>query len=172
MQAETVVFQTATKPARNPLAASLERPMNERVIKIKSYTDIESLKTFILRKLNLIDHKKNSVEEFDNRLKNYFDRNQSLKIILQFNRANLKKEIRFNMSFTKGPVLPYSDNFEMGNPLNRWLFETIPRTSDEIQKEEFDFERSYKDKLKTLYNFLDNLQLLTNQHICIKSIEN
>src|SRR5690349_297229 len=104
--------------------------MNERIIKIASYTDLESLKKFILQKLNLVDHKKDHVQEFDERLKNYIDRNKSLKIVFEFDRDKLEKDFRLQLSLTRFQQ-PCPDNFELGNPHNRWLHEPIIRTGEE-----------------------------------------
>jgi len=141
--------------------------MNERIIKIVSYTDMESLKMYILQKLNLVDHKKDCINEFYERLKNYIDRNKSLKIVLQFDRDKLEKDLKFKLSLTRFQQ-PFPDNFEMGNPHNRWFFDPIIRTEEEAKKEELEFEKSYQDKLLTLNQFLDRLEQIGNGQIIIK----
>lgn len=141
--------------------------MNERIIKIVSYIDMESLKMYILQKLNLVDHKKDCINEFYERLKNYIDRNKSLKIVLQFDRDKLEKDLKFKLSLTRFQQ-PFPDNFEMGNPHNRWFFDPIIRTEEEAKKEELEFEKSYQDKLLTLNQFLDRLEQIGNGQIIIK----
>src|SRR5687767_1933392 len=103
--------------------------MSDRTIKIRSYGVIESLKMFILQKLNLVDHKTDYVKEFYERLKNYIDRNKNLKITFQFDRRKLEKDLKFNLSLTRSQQ-PYPDNFEMGNPHNSWLYDPIVRTEE------------------------------------------
>lgn len=132
-----------------------------------SYTDMESLKMYILQKLNLVDHKKDCINEFYERLKNYIDRNKSLKIVLQFDRDKLEKDLKFKLSLTRFQQ-PFPDNFEMGNPHNRWFFDPIIRTEEEAKKEELEFEKSYQDKLLTLNQFLDRLEQIGNGQIIIK----
>lgn len=142
--------------------------MNNRVIYLKRYTDIESLKRFILQKLDLIDHKKESVTEFDDRLKSYINRNQNLKIIFQFDRNNLENDLKFKLSLTNRVDLPYPDNFELGNPHNRWFFDPIVKTEEEIEREKIEFEKGFQKELVTLKEFLDKLEQLGNGQICIK----
>lgn len=141
--------------------------MNERIIKIASYTDIESLKMFILQKLNLVDHKKDNVKDFQERLKNYVDRNKSLTITFQFDRDKLEKDLMGKLSLTRFQQ-PYPDNFEMGNPHNRWFYYPIIRTEEEAKREELEFEKSYQDKLLTLNQFLGILEQIGNGQIFIK----
>jgi hypothetical protein len=141
--------------------------MNERIIKIASYTDIESLKMFILQKLNLVDHKKDNVKDFQERLKNYVDRNKSLTITFQFDRDKLEKDLMVKLSLTRFQQ-PYPDNFEMGNPHNRWFYDPIIRTEEEAKREELEFEKSYQDKLLTLNQFLGILEQIGNGQIFIK----
>ena len=141
--------------------------MNERIIKIASYTDIESLKMFILQKLNLVDHKKDNVKDFQERLKNYVDRNKSLTITFKFDRDKLEKDLMVKLSLTRFQQ-PYPDNFEMGNPHNRWFYDPIIRTEEEAKREELEFEKSYQDKLLTLNQFLGILEQIGNGQIFIK----
>ena len=122
---------------------------------------------YILQKLNLVDHKKDCINEFYERLKNYIDRNKSLKIVLQFDRDKLEKDLKFKLSLTRFQQ-PFPDNFEMGNPHNRWFFDPIIRTEEEAKKEELEFEKSYQDKLLTLNQFLDRLEQIGNGQIIIK----
>jgi hypothetical protein len=160
--------KSASSPSAKTLAARQDRQMNEKVIKIRSYNDIESLKMFILQKLNLVDHKKDYVTEFNERLKSYIHRNQNLKVVLQYDQDSLEKEIKFKMKLANIVDQPYPDNFEMGNPHNRWFFDGIPKTAEESKKQEVEFERIFQDKLKTLYYFLDEIRQLADQQICIK----
>lgn len=118
--------------------------MDCKVIKIKSYNDIESLKIFILQKLKLVDYTKDYVAEFEERLKNYIDKNKNLTVLFQFDIQKFEKDLKFNLSLTDRP---YPDNFEMGNPLNRWIFESIPKTTDEMNIEAIDSQAKCIDKL-------------------------
>ena len=140
--------------------------MNERVIKI-GYTDVESLKMYILQKLKLVDHKKDYINDFYERLRNYIDRNKGLKITIQFDREKLEKDLKFKLSLTRFQQ-PFPDNFELGNPHNRWFYDPIIRGEDETKGEELQFEKSYQDKLSTLSQFLDKLEQVGNGQILIK----
>lgn len=143
--------------------------MDSKVIRINSFSDIESLKVFILQKLKLIDYKKNYVAEFDERVKNYIDRNKNLKIVLQFDSEKLEKDIKFYLSLTNRKPEPYPDNFEMGNPLNRWFSNSTMKTENEIDKEEVLLQRNFQDKLAEIKIFLDNLEKLGDRQICINN---
>jgi hypothetical protein len=141
--------------------------MSDRIIKIGSYGDVESLKMFILQKLNLVDYKTDYVKEFYERLRNYIDRNKNLKITFQFDRGKLEKDLKFKLSLTRSQQ-SYPDNFEMGNPHNRWLYDPIVRTEKEARTEEMEFEKSYQDNLSTLNEFIHRLEQLGNGQIFIK----
>jgi hypothetical protein len=69
--------------------------MNERIITIRKYSDIESLMTFILQKLKLVDRKNDYVNGFNDRLKECIDRDQSLKITIQVDRGKLERDLKF-----------------------------------------------------------------------------
>jgi hypothetical protein len=142
--------------------------MNNRIINLKSYTGIESLKRFILQKLNLVDYKKDSIAEFDNRIKNYIERNKNLELILQLNRTEIEKDLRFRISLTSKANQPYPENFEMGNPHNRWLYDPIIKTEEETKREELELEKVLQDKLVILDNFLRKLRQLGSGKIIIK----
>lgn len=142
--------------------------MNERTIYLKRYNDTDSLKRFILQKLNLVDHKKDSVAEFDERVRSYIDRNKNSRIVFQFDRDKLVKDLEFNLSLTNRVGQPYPENFEMGNPHNRWLFDPIVKTEEQIEKEKIEFEKMLQYKLVELNSFLDQLRQLGKGQIDIK----
>ncbi|MES2813040.1 MAG: hypothetical protein V4670_11265 [Bacteroidota bacterium] len=143
--------------------------MDNKVIRINDYNDIESLKVFILQQLKLVDYKKNYVAEFDERVKNYIDRNKNLIIVLQFDCDKLEKDIKLYLSLTNGKPEPYPDNHEMRNPLNRWFSNSTIKTEDEIDKEEALSQRNLQDKLAEIKNFLEKLEKLGNGRICINN---
>lgn len=142
--------------------------MNQRVISFKKYTDIESMKAFILQRLKLSDHKKDSNYEFYDRLKNYIDRSENLKIIIQFDREKIENDLRFKVKLENTDQEPYPDNFEMGNPLNRWLYDPIIRTEGEARQEEMKINKILKDRLLTFNNFLERLQEIGKGKVLIK----
>ncbi|MCZ8217097.1 MAG: hypothetical protein O9262_12700, partial [Cyclobacteriaceae bacterium] len=121
----------------------------------------------ILQKLNLVDHKKDSVAEFDERLTNYIDRNKNLRVVLQFDRNKLEKDLEFNLSLINRVDQPYPDNFEMGNPHNRWLFDPIVKTEEQMEKEKLEFQKMFQDKLVELNDFLDKVKKLGKGQIDI-----
>jgi hypothetical protein len=118
------------------------------------------LKRFILQELNLVDHKKDSVAEFDERVKSYLERNKNSKIVLQFDRETLAKDLELNLSLTHRVGQPFPDNFEMGNPHNRWLFDPVVKAEEQIEDEKLEYERMLQDKLDELDSFLDQLRQL------------
>ena len=136
--------------------------MNNQVINIKRYNDVASLKLQILQELKLVDHKKDSLGEFDNRLKSYLDRNKSLGIVLQFNRDSLEKDLKFRASLSNSPQ-PYPENYEMGNPHNRWFWDPSPTKG----KENDNLEKAFQNNLTLLHDFLDSLQRLASEQITI-----
>lgn len=115
----------------------------------------------------LVDHKRDYVKEFYERLKNYIDRNKNLKITFQFDRDKLEKNLKFKLSLTRFQK-PYPDNYEMGNPHNRWFQDPILRTEEESRKDEVEFEKRYQDKLLTLRQFFDKLEQVGAGQIFIK----
>lgn len=142
--------------------------MNDKIIKVQRYTDIESLKKYILQKLKLVDHKKDSVSEFYDRLKNCLNRDRDLKITFQLDRDKLEEDIRFELSLATRGNQPYPDNFEMGNPHNRWFFDPIVRTEEEAREKKVEFEKSLQDKLMELRDFFDRLEKLGAGQICVQ----
>ena len=132
--------------------------MGSKVIRINGYSDIESLKVSILQKLKLVDYKKN-----------YIDRNKNLKIVLQFDNLKLEKDIKFYLLLTNRKPELYPDNFEMGNPLNRWFSNGTIKTEEEIDKEEVLLERNFQHKLAEIKSFLDKLEKLGDGRICINN---
>jgi len=66
---------------------------------------------YILQKLKLVDHKTDYVNEFYERLKNYVDRNRSLKITFQLDRDKLEKDLKFKILLTRCQQ-PYPDDLK------------------------------------------------------------
>ena len=141
--------------------------MNIKAIKITGHRNIESLKMFILQKLKLVDHKKDCVAEFDDRLKSYISRNRGLKIEFQIDRIRLEKDIKFYLSLIKN-TQPFPENFEMGNPHNRWLFDPIPKTAEDMEKEDLELQGIFQETYMSFENFLRNLVQLGDGQISIK----
>ena len=142
--------------------------MNSRTIRIKSYTDIESLKKFILQQLSLAINTKKAIAQFDEQLVRHLSKNPQLKLIVQFDRDRLQKDIRSWMSLQSRPSQPFPENFDMGNPHNRWFYDPIVKTQEEIRREEAEFERSFQEKIARLNAFLHDLAEVGNGRITIK----
>lgn len=142
--------------------------MDNKIINIKSYTDLELLKRFILQRLNLIDHKKDSISEFEQRLTAFVRRNHNLSITFKFDHTKIEKDLKFKLSLSSVVGRPFTINYEMGNPLNRWyFFETTGKTEEEIENEKRKFENDIRGKLEVFISFLHRLEELGEGKIFI-----
>ncbi|MCX6181871.1 MAG: hypothetical protein NT150_08085 [Bacteroidetes bacterium] len=142
--------------------------MNERKIILRSYSDTDSLKRLILQKLNLVDHKKDPVLEFDERVKSYIERNKNSKLVLQYDKDKLVKELDFNLTLASRAGQRYPDNFELGNPHNRWQFDPVVKTEEQAQQEKRELKKLLQDKLTELNSFLDQFRQLGEGQIEIQ----
>lgn len=142
--------------------------MNTRKLDLNTYADTASLKTLILKELLLFDPKKDSVAEFDDRLKSYIDRNKNLEIVFQVNRAEIERGMRFRLS-SELNAQPFPENYEMGNPHNRWIWpQSDPKTDEEIQREKGQLEAAIQANLAALRDFLNELRVLGGGRILIE----
>lgn len=142
--------------------------MTEKIIRFKKYTDIESLKHYILQRLKLVDPPKNIHVEFDDRLKKHIDQHENLQIIIQFDRPTIEEELKFRVNLENTLQEPYPDNYEMGNPHNRWIHEPVRRTEEEMQEQQIKINQILQDRLLTFNNFLDQLQEIGKGRVVIK----
>jgi len=143
--------------------------MNTRKLDLNTYADTASLKTLILKELLLFDPKKDSVAEFDDRLKSYIDRNKNLEIVFQVNRDEIEKGMRFRLS-SELNAQPFPENFEMGNPHNRWIWpQSDPKTGEEIKREKDKLEEAVEANLTALRDFLDELRILGGGRILVET---
>ncbi|NOS94614.1 MAG: hypothetical protein HOP30_22105 [Cyclobacteriaceae bacterium] len=142
--------------------------MNEKIIRFKKYTDIESLKHYILQRLKLTDPPKKIRVEFYDRLKKHIDQHENLQIIIQFDRQTIEEELKFRVKLQHIIPEPYPENYEMGNPHNRWIYEPIRRTDEEVQEQQVKINQMLQDQLFIFNNFLDQLQVIGKGRILIK----
>ncbi len=157
--AELLEIRHIAKPC--PLAETQENKIMEiRQIKINGHSQVETLKIYILQKLKLIDHKRNNLEEFEEKLKNYLKRNSKLKIELILDNALFEKDLKFDLKISSIDTKPYPDNYEFGNPLNRWIIDGNPLTEEESKIKDLNFEQKVKDaieKFDLFFEWIENL---------------
>ncbi len=144
--------------------------MDSRILKINSFSDIISLKLLILQKLKLTDFKKDYVSEFDERLKNYLERNRNLKLIFQFDIVKIERRINIDVSLKNRKSEPYPDNYEMGNPHNRWFSVGRQITEEERLEEEIIFKRDVNEEISKFNLFCTQLSQINTEQISIINI--
>lgn len=142
--------------------------MEIRRIKINGHSEVETLKIFILQKLKLIDHKRNNLEEFEVRLKDYLTRNKNLEIEFILDKNQFEKDLRFDLNISSIQTKPYPDNYEFGNPLNRWMFDGIILTEEESVIKDLDFERKIKEAIEKFTSFFECIENLGNGQLKIE----
>lgn len=89
-------------------------------------------------------------------------------IIIQFDRKRIENDLRFRVKLENTVQQSFPDNFEMGNPHNRWLYDPIIRTEHEARQEQIKMNEILQDRLLTLKNFLDRLKEIGKGQILIK----
>jgi hypothetical protein len=139
-----------------------------RRIKINGYSEVETLKIYILQKLKLIDHKRNNLEEFEVVLKDYLARNRTLKLEFLLDNVQFEKDLRFDLKISNIQTKPYPDNYEFGNPLNRWIFDGSPLTQEESEIKDLNFEQKFKKSIHKFDLFFEWIEGLTNGQIKIE----
>ena len=142
--------------------------MEIRQIKINGHSQVETLKIFILQKLKLIDHKRNNLEEFDSRLKDFLTRNSNLKIELILNNLKFEKDLKFDLNLSSIETKPYPENYEFGNPLNRWIYEGTQLTKEENEIKDLNFERKFNKTIEKFNQFFERIEILGDGKIKIK----
>lgn len=143
--------------------------METRQIKINGHSEIETLKIYILQQLKLIDHKKNNLDEFESKLRGYLQRNRSLEIKFILDNSEFEKDIRFDLGIIKNQAKLYPENYEFGNPLNRWLFDgTEKLANEEIEIEDIKLDRKFEELISKFNIFFDLLEKLGNGKIKIE----
>lgn len=141
--------------------------MDSRIIKINSFNDTFSLKLLILQKLKLTDYKKEYVSEFNEKLKSYLERNRNLKLIFQFDNVTIKRDINIHVSLKNRKKESYPDNYEMGNPHNRWFSVGRQITEEERLEEEILLKRYVDEKLMEFNIFCNQLLQISTEQISI-----
>jgi hypothetical protein len=142
--------------------------MTTQTIEIRRYRDIESIKIIILKKLNLVDYKKDCVAEFDIRLSNFINRHQNLTITFLINRNAIEKDLKFNLMLSNRSQQKFPDNYEIGNPYNRWLYDPVIKSEDQEKQESLRSEKSFDNQIAILNSFLHSLERLGNGKIIVR----
>lgn len=141
--------------------------METRRININGHSQIETLKIDILQKLRLIDHKKNNLEEFQSRLKAYLQRNRNQTIEFTINNAEFVKDLEFDLNLKNKGNNPYPENYEFGNPLNRWIHDSAPLPQKESEVKEKETKREIEDTIAKFHLFFEWLEIFGNGQIKI-----
>ena len=142
--------------------------MEIRQIKINGHSEVETLKIYILQKLKLIDHKRNNLEDFETRIKNYLERNRNLRIEFILDNAKFEKDLRFDLNISNIQTKPYPENYEFGNPLNRWLYDGTPLTQEESEIKDLNLERKIIEAIEKFDIFFEWIVNLGNGQIKIE----
>ena len=142
--------------------------MEIRQIKINGHSEVETLKIYILQKLKLIDHKRNNLEDFETRIKNYLERNRNLRIEFILDNAKFEKDLRFDLNISNIQTKPYPENYEFGNPLNRWLYDGTPLTQEESEIKDLNLERKIIEAIEKFDLFFEWIVNLGNGQIKIE----
>ncbi len=141
--------------------------MNVKTINIKHYHDLWSIKWAILQDLKVFDHKKDCVPEFHERLKNYLSRNPKLSISFVIFRDNIFKDLKLktNVEINQSKI---PDNYEFGNPLNRWLFQDSEvMTSEEAKQRDDQISVKLENEISAFNDFLKSIKDIGGDQIII-----
>ena len=130
--------------------------MSTRVFDIKHYRHLYGLKFEILQRLKLINHKKDSVAEFDIRLKEYLQRNNTTTIILRVASAAVEQDLQLHLSEGE----PFPEGYEFGNPHNRWIFWDSSLPEGEQQRRKSETNRKVEAAWAELNDFLNGIKQL------------
>lgn len=141
--------------------------MEIRRIKINSQFEVDTLKIFILQKLKLIDHKRNNLEEFETRLNAYLARNRGLILEFLLDKVQFEKDLRFHLKVSNIKSNSYPDNYEFGNPLTRWMFESTPLTEEQSKNKAIIFELKVSEEIQKINMFFEWIVSFGNGQINI-----
>ena len=141
--------------------------MQKRKIKINGHTEVETLKAFILKKLNLIDLGKNNLQEFESRLKAYLSRNRNLMLEFVLDNVRFENDISFRINLINKQTNSYPQNYEFGNPLNRWIDSGIPTNLDETQLNDLTIRHQVNERIESFNLFFIQLERLSDGQIKI-----
>ena len=134
--------------------------MEIRRINIIGHSEIETLKIYILQKLKLIDYKKDNLEEFETKIKSYLEKNQNQKLEFILDNERFEKDLKFDLKVANIETVPYPKNYEMGNPLNRWMFDGTTITEAESEKKDLNYENLIKNSIGKFNIFFSSLENL------------
>jgi hypothetical protein len=142
--------------------------MEKRQIKINGHSEVETLKRYILQKLKIIDPKKNNLQEFESRLKDYLGRNRNLRLEFILDNAQFEKDISLYLNLSNIQTQPYPENYEFGNPLNRWFDSGIPLTQEESEIKDLNTKRQINERIEKFNLFFERIEFLGNGQIKIE----
>jgi len=142
--------------------------MEKRQIQINGHSEVETLKIYILQKLKIIDHKKNNLQEFETRLKDYLERNENQKIEFILDNALFEKDLRFDLNLSNNQTKSYPENYEFGNPFNRWLYDGVTLTQEESKIKDLNLEQKINERIEKFNLFFEWIESLGNGQIRVE----
>lgn len=103
--------------------------MGIRKLKFDRIYGLDSFKEQILQLLNIYDHKKQCIPEFEERIGAYLARNSKQVFEFTLDLSNIESEIRRSLQ----PSRPCPPEYPMGDPLSRWSDGTFHADPEEIE---------------------------------------
>jgi hypothetical protein len=139
--------------------------MKRKYLKFDKIDSWESLQFHISKSLKL-DKSKINLVDFEKKIQNFLSNNPEAEIALEINFSQVRRDIREKerRNFLQQP---FPDNYEMGNPMNRWLYSGIVRTEEEVQKDDLEIEK--RTELK--FNDFENGLRIIEKYIRVTRIE-
>lgn len=143
----------------------LETNMNIKKLKIQPDENFDNFKVSLLHALKLYDYNKNCLIDFDTRLKNYFNRNKDLKVVIEVDITRLHKTL-YDTKFWK--LDRYKQKIPENYPMGGSNMETQAYYDPIICDEKYyeDVERTQKEAQLEVSAILFELECLNrNENI-------
>lgn len=74
--------------------------------------------------------------------------------------------MRFNITILKNSK-SIPENYDIGNPLNSWMFDGVTSTLEDLENKELEIEQQLKNERDKLNAFFERLEIITNGQIKI-----
>lgn len=138
----------------------------QRIVKLK---DVDSLDDF---QFQICNNLKLKGWQFDNlpikeKILKWTQRNPDKELILEIYKEFILKKVHENISrviLTTRIEIP--KNYEIGNPLNRWVHnETIIRTKEQGDEDKKKIETAFKEEFKKINSLIENIKTICSIRI-------